>query len=171
MVKDKKKHNGGAPKKKYVVGKNAARDDASIEQMQKDTAAAAGLGEETEADNGTAGEKSTSLAASPPSAAPGEDENETDALATLLAALLAAQAAPAEQPAAEPQVEVDQAEAMDGAEGAAPAEGPVRLTEQEQIDLRNSAYGADADRHAAEAERVKQMEKDDQMDYEARIIR
>ena len=73
MVKDKKKHNGGAPQKKSVVGKNAARDqrdDASIEQMQKDTAAAVGLGEGTEADNGADGEKSTSPAASPPSAAP-----------------------------------------------------------------------------------------------------
>jgi len=163
MVKDKKSRNGGAPKKKNVVGTNGARDGASIEQMEKDTAADAGLGEGTEAENGADGEKSTSPAASPSSAAPpAGDESENDALT----ALLAAQAAPAEQPVAEPQVERDQAEVMDGADEAAPAEGPVRLTEQEQIDLRNSAYGADADRQAAEAERVKQMEKDDQMDYD-----
>jgi hypothetical protein len=87
MVKDKKSRNGGAPPKKIVVGKNAARDDASIEQMQKDTAADAGLGEGTEADNGADGEKSTSPAASPSSAAPpAGDESEKDALTALLAA-------------------------------------------------------------------------------------
>ena len=146
----KKPKSNGKVQKDILVGKDGASKDASIEEIQMNTAAAAGLGEETEADSGTAGEKSTSLAASPPSAAPGEDENETDALA----ALLAAQAAPAEQPAAEPQVEVDQAEAMDGAEGAAPAEGPVRLSEQEEIEQRNNKYAADARKHAEEKKRA-----------------
>ena len=136
----------------------AARNDASIEEMQKDTAAAAGLDEVAEAGNGTASEESKSLAASPPSPAPAEGENGTDALA--------AQADPAEQSAAEPQVEAKQAAAMDGAEAAAPAQGPVRLSEQERIDQRNNAYATEGRRHVEQIERAKQMERDDHMDYD-----
>ena len=51
---------------------------------------------------------------------------------------------------------------QDGAEVAAPVLEQVRLTEQEQIDLRNGAYAAEAARLAAEAERAKQVEKEDQ---------
>ena len=156
----KKPKSNGKVQKDILVGKDGASKDASIEEIQMNTAAAAGLGEETEADSGTAGEKSTSLAASPPSAAPGEDENETDALA----ALLAAQAAPAEQPAAAQQVEGDQAAAMDGAEDEAAAPVPVRMPQVELIDQRNAAFAADARKHAAEKERVKQQEHEDQLD-------
>ena len=98
-----------------------------------------------------------SLAASPPSPAPAEGENGTDALA--------AQAAPAGQSAAEPQVEANQAAALAGAEVAAAPQGPVRLSEQERIDQRNNAYAAEA-RYAEQAERAKQIERDDQMDYD-----
>ena len=77
---------------KNVVGKGNARNDSSIEEMQKNTATAPGLDEVTKAGNGTASEESKPLVASPPSPAPTEGGNGTKALA----ALLAAQAAPAE---------------------------------------------------------------------------
>ena len=71
---------------KNVVGNGSANVDASIEEMEKNAAAAAGLVEGPEAVNGTAGEESKSPAASPPSAAPAEGEDEPDPLAALLAA-------------------------------------------------------------------------------------
>ena len=47
MVKGAK----GKVKNKNVIGKGSARNDASIKEMQKDTAAAAGLDEAAEAGN------------------------------------------------------------------------------------------------------------------------
>ena len=148
-------------KNKNVVGNDSAMADASIEEIEKNVAAAAGLVEGPEADDGTAGEESRLPAVPSPAAAPAAGEDEPDPLT----ALLAAQGVPAtatddvQQPAGE------QAVPQDGAGVAA----PVRtggLTEQEQIDLRNGAMAADAARHAAEAERAKQSEEQDRMDYD-----
>ena len=83
-------------KNKNVVGNGSARNDVSIEEMQKDTAATAGLDEVAEANIGHAVEESTSFAGVPLAAAPAEGEDELD----LLAALLAAQADPAAESAA-----------------------------------------------------------------------
>jgi hypothetical protein len=82
MVKGAK----GKVKNKNVVGNGGARNDASIEEMQKDTAAAAGLVEVAEANSGHAAEESMSLAGVPLAAAPAEGEDELDPLAALLAA-------------------------------------------------------------------------------------
>ena len=158
MVKGAK----GKVKNKNVVGNGGARNDASIEEMQKDTAAAAGLDEVAEANSGHAAEESTSLVGVPLAAAPAEGEDELDPLA----ALLAAQADPAVESADVQQVVAEQAAPQDGAEVAAPVLEQVRLTKQEQIELRNSAYEAEAKRHAAKAERAKQVEQDDRMDYD-----
>jgi hypothetical protein len=54
---------------------------------------------------------------------------------------------------------------MDGADEAAPAEGPVQLSEQEEIELRNNKYSEDAKKHDEEKKRMAQMEADDEMDY------
>ena len=97
-----------------------------------------------------------------PSAAPAAGEDEPDPLA----ALLAAQGVPATASDDVQQSAEEQAVPQDGAEVAAPVLEQARLTEQEQIDLRNGAYGAEAARHAAEAERAKQREEQDRMDYD-----
>ena len=102
-------------KNKNVVGNVRANDDASIEEMQKDAAEAAGLVEVPEAGNGTAGEESKSPAALPPSPAPAEGEDAPDPLA----ALLAAQVKPATVSAGVQQSAGEQAEPQDGAEVAA----------------------------------------------------
>ena len=149
-------------KNKNVVGNDRAYEDASIEEIQKDAAAAAGLLEVPEAGSGTAGEESKSPAALPPSPAPAAGEDEPDPLAALLAAQVRPAAGSADmQPVAE-----EQAVPQGGAEVAAPVPEQVRLTEQEQIDLRNGVYAANAARRAAEAKRAEQVEKEDQMDYD-----
>ena len=130
--------------------------------MEKNAAAAAGLVEGSEAVNGTAGEESKSPAASPPSAAPAAGEDEPDPLA----ALLAAQDVPATASDVVQHSAGEQAVPQGDAEVATPAVERVRLTEQERIDLRNSAYSADADRRAAEAERARQQENEDRRDYD-----
>ena len=148
-------------KNKNVVGNDRAMADASIEKIEKDAAAAAGLVEGPEADDGTAGEESRLPAVPSPSAAPAAGEDEPDPLA----ALLVAQGVPATATDDVQQSAEEQAVPQDGAGVAA----PVRtggLTEQEQIDLRNGAMAADAARHAAEAERAKQSEEQDKMDYD-----
>ena len=148
-------------KNKNIVENGSANDDASIEEMQKDAAEAAGLVEVSEAGNGTAGEESKSPAALPPSPAPAEGEDAPDPLA----ALLAAQVKPATVSADVQQSVEEQAEPQGGTEVTAPVLEQVRLTEQEQIDRRNSVYEADAKKHAAEAKRVKQREEQDRTDY------
>ena len=74
-------------KNKNVVGNDRAYEDASIEEIQKDVAAAAGLLEVPEAGSGIAGEESKSPAALPPSPAPAAGE---DAPGSALVALLVA---------------------------------------------------------------------------------
>ena len=162
-MKDSRSKSGNEKnQKKIVVGKGGAHEDASIQDIERETAAAAGLTQEAEANSGHTAEESASLAGVPLAAAPAEGEDELDPLA----ALLAAQADPAVESADVQQVVVEQAAPQDGAEVAAPVLEQVCLTEQEQIDLRNSAYEAEAKRHAAEAERAKQVEQDDRMDYD-----
>ena len=104
-------------KNKNVVGNDRANDDASIEEIQRDVAAAAGLVEVPEAGSGTAGEESKSPAALPPSPAPAEGE---DAPGSALAALLAAQVKPAAVSAGVQQSAGEQAVPQDGAEVASP---------------------------------------------------
>ena len=103
---------------------------------------------------------SPSLAASPPPASPKEAEDETDALA----ALLAAQAAPEAQPAAPHQVEGEPEAAMDGDGNETTAPVAAQMSQVELIEQRNAAFTADAAKHAAEKERVRQEEVQGQMD-------
>jgi hypothetical protein len=72
-----------------------------------------------------------------------------------LAALLAAQVKPAAVSAGVQQPAGEQAVSQDSAEVAAPVLQQVRLTEQEQTDLRNSVYVADAKKLHAEAKRAR----------------
>jgi hypothetical protein len=159
MVKGTKWKN----KNKNVVGNDRANDNAHIEEIQRDVAAAAGLLEVPETGSGTVGEESKSPAALPPSPAPAVGE---DAHGSALAALLAAQVKPAAVSAGVQQSAGEQAVPQDSAEVAAPVLQQVRLTEQEQIDLRNNTYAADAKKLHAEAERARLREEQDRMDYD-----
>ena len=150
---------------KNVVGNDRVNDDASIEEMQMDAAAAAGLVEVPGAGIGTAGEDSKSPAGLHPSPAPAEGEDAPDPLA----ALLAAQVKPTAVGADVQQSAGEQVAPQDGAEVAAPALQQVRLTEQEQIGRCNSTYAADAKQRFAETERAKQREEQDRMDYDQAV--
>ena len=101
MVKDSRSKSGnGGNQKTIVVGKGGAHEDASIQDIERETVAAAGLTEEAEANSGHAAEESASLAGVPPAAAPAEGKDELESLA----ALLAAQADPAVESADMQQV-------------------------------------------------------------------
>ena len=152
MVKDSKSKSGnGKTQKTWSLGRAARTTRTRPYGLYT---LAAGLTEEAEANSGHTAEEIASLAGLPLAAAPAEGEDERD----LLAALLAAQADPAIESVDVQQVVAEQAAPQDGAEIAAPVLEQVRLTEQEQIDLRNSVYEAETKRHAVEAERAKQVE-------------